>query len=154
MTVAPVYTGPRGPAPDAGLAAMAAVARFAYAQALADPALYDDAAGDDLEQVRRFSAYLAGAGTPGKRSAPPAGTSADARRTLRQREAIAAGRHPVTRLELRAEGGTCGDCTHRVTFDAHRPGRYYHKCDTVPVTNGAATDLRLHWPACTRYEPR
>lgn len=35
-------------------------------------------------------------------------------------------------------------------IDHHR--RTYWKCDRVPLTHGAATDIRVSWPACTRFE--
>ena len=50
------------------------------------------------------------------------------------------------------EGAICGDCTHfyRVGGVA---GRYY-KCDLRKNTGGPATDHRVRWPACAKYEER
>jgi hypothetical protein len=116
---------------------------------------------------------------------PPAsdapGLSPDQRRTLRQREDIAAGRHPLTRGPLHpfaspeiaspdAEKGrpfTCGSCRFRELLRYH--GKSWPKCvrdatyghhdgpsiDLTRVRNvshGAATDVRAWWPACIGYE--
>lgn len=85
--------------------------------------------------------------------------SADRRRTLRQARDIAFGRHPVLQLPFHAdaarvrgsEGLTCGDCAHKLSQEHH--GRTYLKCD-YSITSGAATDLRLWWPACVRFEAK
>jgi hypothetical protein len=102
---------------------------------------------------------------------PPEKLSADRRRTIRQRETIAAGRHPLetvwptyrhpeTRGETytpddpRGRPYTCGSCRFRALLDYHR--RTYAKCvedDTAPrATHGAASDVRAWWPACRDYE--
>lgn len=74
--------------------------------------------------------------------------SADRRRTMERRALIDAGWHPLTGLPLMLDpDATCGTCAHR--YDRGR----FHKCDTVRETSGPGTDLRLWWPACTRYEP-
>jgi hypothetical protein len=78
--------------------------------------------------------------------------SAGMARTRRNNDLIARGVHPITRLELRAEGGTCATCAYAVKED--HGARHYWKCWAVPVTHGAATDLRISWPACTRYVDR
>lgn len=78
--------------------------------------------------------------------------SAGARRTLRQRRQIAAGRHPATGLRLRPEGGTCGSCAHSARH--HGGTRQYWKCGLVPHTFGPGTDIRVSWPACARWEER
>ncbi|MGG5257482.1 hypothetical protein [Phycicoccus avicenniae] len=83
--------------------------------------------------------------------------SADRRRTLRQRNDIALGRHPLAGAPIHAQAPadaapgdrsrpfTCGTCTHRTRR------RGYPKCDLAPDTHGGGTDLRLWWPACTQY---
>jgi hypothetical protein len=105
---------------------------------------------------------------------PYAGLSADRRRTLRQAETIAAGRHPLTGEPLheeaapaddrKAPGRRCGNCWHRTPALWHQ--RTHIKCGftgemgadevaaTAPprVTHGAATDLRDWWPACPEHE--
>jgi hypothetical protein len=116
---------------------------------------------------------------------PPASAdpdlSPDRRRTLRQREDIAAGRHPLTRGPLHpfaspeiaspdAEKGrpfTCGSCRFRELLRYH--GKAWPKClrdatyghhdassiDLTKVRNvshGATTDVRAWWPACIGYE--
>jgi len=77
--------------------------------------------------------------------------STDRRRTLRNQASIDRGIHPATRLPL-ASTGTCGECK----FLSHNNGRYL-KCGLYfPhfVTNGAGTDIRAKWPACSGFEKR
>lgn len=77
---------------------------------------------------------------------PPARAelSADRRRTIRRREMLAAGVHPVTGAQLAGNGETCGTCAHQV--DRVRNQRW-HKCE-LNMTKGPATDIRVGWPAC------
>lgn len=73
--------------------------------------------------------------------------SADQRRTIRQRESIASGVHPVSREPLlRDSDETCGSCGHLVEVD-WRSKRFF-KCYLVTPTHGPGTDLRKWWPAC------
>lgn len=115
---------------------------------------------------------------------PPAWTdptlSPDRRRTLRQRDAIDTGRHPLTggplhpsslgKYASKGDAGmpfTCGSCRFREVL-RHHDGRY-PKClrdltygghdaasvrlsDVKNVSRGASTDVRGWWPACTGYE--
>lgn len=85
---------------------------------------------------------------------PLAGLSPDRRRTLRQRAQIQAGWHPLagTRTRTRPDLGTCGGCAHRVLRQWHN--RTWPKCDLLPLTHGAGSDCRAHWPACDRWEPK
>lgn len=49
------------------------------------------------------------------------------------------------------EGETCGTCKHRygIMFTSRR----VYKCaQVVPKGSSAASDLRLKWPACRRWE--
>lgn len=73
------------------------------------------------------------------------------RLTRRRAELLDAGIHPTTRVALRQPVGaqTCGTCAHH--FVRHLGGTY-HKCDAVAPTGGPATDVRVSWPACTRFE--
>lgn len=83
-------------------------------------------------------------GTP-----PPAPrTSADRRRTQRQRERVARGIHPLTGGRTFPSAGTCGDCPNRRPQDGERS---WPKCGLWPVTGGPATDCRAWWPACARH---
>lgn len=103
--------------------------------------------------------------------------STDARRTVRQAEALAHGRHPLgisfspVRLhpdappadDRKAPGPRCGGCLFIV-----RNAWGYLKCTRgrsgeigTPSfrsgpreTHGAATDLRAWWPGCERWEER
>ena len=89
--------------------------------------------------------------------------SADRRRTLRQADDIAAGRHPLTRGRMHpdaasaddrfADGRRCGNCRFRELLEDRR--RTWPKCvrgDGVYLTHGAATDVRAWWPACQFHE--
>lgn len=90
---------------------------------------------------------------------PYAGMSADAKRTAKQREAVAAGIHPLTKTKARPDLGTCGTCRFRSTEFS------YPKCVLGAVlehprkagpymTRGPATDCRKWWPACDNYEAK
>jgi hypothetical protein len=86
--------------------------------------------------------------------------SADQRRTARRRDLLAQGIHPLAGTALHpdaprvtergqpGDGPRCGGCAH---LDKHGD---WHKCDLIPRTNGAGTDARRWWPACTRWEPK
>jgi hypothetical protein len=77
--------------------------------------------------------------------------SATRRLTARKNLDLALGRNPATGCPLLTTGETCGDCAHHVVW-GHR-SRNYHKCNQVHITNGPATDIRLSWPACTKFQP-
>lgn len=79
-----------------------------------------------------------------------AGASYTRRLTARNNALLARGRHPATSLPLRGDE-QCGTCVHA---KGHTRTKTYYKCDQVALTFGAATDIRLSWPACTRWEPR
>ncbi|MFG3439900.1 hypothetical protein ACGF0J_21855 [Nonomuraea sp. NPDC047897] len=103
---------------------------------------------------------------PASAPAPTASPeSADRARTRRQRELLAAGRHPLTAvltrpLRLHAEaapaddrqapGRRCGGCRFRQTS-----GWGFPKCmfgDGIRASRGAATDCRAWWPACVDHQ--
>lgn len=99
--------------------------------------------------------------------------SADARRTQRQLEVLAAGYHPLTNTRLHPEaapfddrsapGRRCGNCRFREVL-AYRQNAF-PKCmfpgdlgaDEIEVlgpprvTHGAASDVRAWWPACADH---
>ncbi len=106
--------------------------------------------------------------------------SGDARRTQLQQQRLDAGIHPLQpvvgrRLKVHpgappaddrtAPGPRCGTCWYRQTLGYHN--RAYAKClhpeslgaEEVEhhgyprVTHGAASDVRVWWPACTDYSP-
>lgn len=87
---------------------------------------------------------------PGTPAEPAEQLSYGRRLTLRWRADLDAGRHPVTRLPLLDPewGFTCGTCAHL----RYQPGvaGSYPKC-ALRHARSEATDLRLRWPACTRY---
>lgn len=78
--------------------------------------------------------------------------SADRRRTLRQRQQVEAGIHPLTGLRTRPDLGTCGDCRFRQVLSYHMGS--YPKCTAEGrrITHSASTDCRAWWPACHEHE--
>ena len=104
---------------------------------------------------------------------PEPDMSADRRRTKRQADAIAIGRHPLTGGVLhelasrhrdatspKGDPFTCGSCWFREVVKYH--DRSYAKCyfgvtnedrRAPRVSNSAATDVRAWWPACPDYSP-
>lgn len=90
--------------------------------------------------------FDAGPATPA-----PLKVGEDAARTARRRALLAAGWHPTSGRRLRGGDEVCGTCAHCVGFRRHT--RTYWKCAEVAVTRGAATDVRLSWPACVAWEP-
>lgn len=104
--------------------------------------------------------------------------SADRRRTLRQREALANGSHPIGLVlrrhlqlhpeaapydDLAADGRRCGNCVFRVLVGWH--DRTWPKCTfgslagepldrSARASHGGATDVRAWWPACVDHQPR
>lgn len=86
--------------------------------------------------------------------------SAGRRLTIRQREAVEAGIHPLTKDRTRPDLGTCGDCRFRSTNYSYPKCTYgmTYSPSGVPrggiyMTHGPATDCRAWWPACKRFEP-
>lgn len=77
------------------------------------------------------------------------GLSAQQRRTVRQAWRIRDGIHPLMNASLLGGPFTCGDCVEAIRMDYHN--RSYWKCKLAGDTRGAATDLRLWWPACTEF---
>lgn len=88
--------------------------------------------------------------------------STDRRRTLRQKQALVAGKHPTSlyfgrtvRLhpdaapaeDRKAEGLRCGGCAL-----LSKNGWGYLKCSNVGESHGPATDMRAWWPACVNHE--
>jgi hypothetical protein len=56
----------------------------------------------------------------------------------------------MTNILLAGNGKQCRTCAH-----LHAPGgtaAIYYKCGLVQATGGPATDMRVRWPACERYE--
>ena len=86
------------------------------------------------------------------------GLSAGRRQTLRQVEALRAGRHPATGHALHpqappvddrtAPGPRCGGCAH-LYVKVH--SRTWLKCE-VHRSVGDGPDCRAWWPACARWE--
>ncbi len=82
------------------------------------------------------------------------GLSADRRRTLRQRAAVDAGRHPLTGGRLADDpAAKCGNCAYRQLIQHH--DRTYPKCVVdgyERLSHSAASDVRAWWPGCPRHE--
>jgi hypothetical protein len=68
----------------------------------------------------------------------------------RERRRWRSGNPLVRTLGLGPEGATCKGCCHLLRLDYH-DGRYI-KCELRGVTHGTATDHRVKWPACARYD--
>jgi hypothetical protein len=63
---------------------------------------------------------------------------------------VSAGLHPTGfRLASESLGKTCGDCDHVLV---RKLGKRYYKCGEAKITSGPASDIRLKWPACVRFE--
>lgn len=80
---------------------------------------------------------------------PEKDLSPQKRRTIRNRELIARGIHPCTRVPLARNGETCGTCALSAW---KRMGNRYFKC-SLNMTSGPATDIRAFWPACEKWKP-
>ena len=85
--------------------------------------------------------------------------SADQRRTLRYRQRLERGLHPlmptlhpdaprVTEPGQPGNGPRCGGCAFL------RKRNDWLKCSRVGATSGAGSDMRRWWPACPEWEPR
>ena len=88
---------------------------------------------------------------PGPGAPAPKTQSYGSRLTARNAGVIAGGRNPATMRPLLLGGGTCGDCSHLKAVGG--TARNYWKCELAcrAVTGGAATDVRLSWPACELF---
>lgn len=95
-------------------------------------------------------------------AAPAQRLSADRRRTKRQKDAIANGVHPITRLRLTQDADArCGNCALRIQFGHN--SKTYAKCtlgapQSDPhngpyVSRSASTDVRSWWPGCEKWQP-
>lgn len=88
------------------------------------------------------------------RLTPEPPLSADRRRTLRQRDDVANGRHPLTRGPISPDPDRlCGNCRFRDLVPYHR--RTYPKCSEswpLHVAHSATSDVRAWWPGCQRHE--
>lgn len=52
------------------------------------------------------------------------------------------------------QGQTCKDCIHLRYAIQRNPKARFWKCDLRRLTHGTATDHRVNWQACGRYEQR
>ena len=79
----------------------------------------------------------------------PVKVSTDRARTIRQKAALADNRHPLMGGPLRTDPAeTCGTCVNHVVN--HR-AKLWHKC-RLNHTGGPATDIRVGWPGCSKWE--
>lgn len=83
---------------------------------------------------------------------PPPKLSAGQKLTKRNAELLARGRHPATLLPLLGSDDKCGDCSHHHRYSYRDDA--YHKCDQhrLGESHSAASDVRVGWPACVRFE--
>jgi len=49
------------------------------------------------------------------------------------------------------EGAICKSCRH---LRSHWTARRFYKCELRTFSHGPATDHKVSWPACGRYEPK
>ncbi len=49
---------------------------------------------------------------------------------------------------------TCKGCTHLRYPIERNPAAKHWKCDKRRLTHGSATDHKVNWPACGKYEAR
>lgn len=61
-------------------------------------------------------------------------------------------KRPFELFGVGPKGKTCRTCAHLLSGKYHN--RTYHKCLIWVVSHSAATDIRLKWPACGRWEGR
>lgn len=80
---------------------------------------------------------------------PVAPLSRGRKLTIRNNDLLRQWIHPVTRLPLAEGDNKCGDCANHVVHRSNT--KIFHKCD-LNYTHGPGTDLRVSWPACTRFE--
>lgn len=73
--------------------------------------------------------------------------SAGRKVTMRQRDRLAAGLHPLEGWALGPADHRCGDCAH---LKAYQQSKGWYKCD-LRITHSTVTDVRLRWPACTYW---
>ena len=50
------------------------------------------------------------------------------------------------------EAKRCGDCTHIKVMGGY--SKRIYKCDLRPITGGEASDHRLKWHTCEKFEDR
>lgn len=62
------------------------------------------------------------------------------------------GVHPHNGMPLGPTGETCGSCKHCRAKAGH--AKNFYKCAYTRDTAGPATDLRVRWPACSKWEMR
>ena len=108
-------------------------------------------AGPNTKDDRRSPALGGRSAGRGAVRADPADRrhgKADRARTVKRRAMLACGIHPATGLPLLGRE-TCGTCVHH--FVRQFAGAY-HKCRLVRSTGGPATDIRVSWPACEKWQ--
>jgi hypothetical protein len=55
----------------------------------------------------------------------------------------------IRELHGKRDDKICKNCIHCIAAGKNRT---FYKCDMSKITRGAATDWRVHWPACGLYE--
>lgn len=83
------------------------------------------------------------------REAEQARTSASTKRRIRAEAMIRRGLHPFGFPLLEPRGETCGSC--RLSRHRGVVGKGWYKCDLMGG-GGPATDLRVSWPACSKWK--
>lgn len=91
---------------------------------------------------------------PGMPADPaPVTVSLQRRRTLRAAAMLADGKHPANGLPINRDH-RCGDCFHIRANP--RNTRTFFKClhHRFGCSHSDASDMRLSWPACPKFEAR
>lgn len=78
--------------------------------------------------------------------------SADRARTQRRKILLERGEHPTGNGAINLTHN-CRECAHCI---AHGWQRTYYKCDVSRLgeSSSAASDIRLSWPACPKFQRR
>jgi len=58
----------------------------------------------------------------------------------------------ITKYGIGPIGWHCKECAHLIRVGGH--ARDYRKCDLRKITNGKASDHKVSWPACARFEKK
>lgn len=80
---------------------------------------------------------------------PPPAPGYRARQEARAASGLHATGRKLAAVDHPGHGHTCGDCAHHVVKLC---AKRYHKCNLGPMTGGPASDIKVHWPGCDRWE--
>lgn len=81
----------------------------------------------------------------------PPKLSAGQRLTQRKQAALNRGVNPGSGREFREGAYTCGQCFHAIAKGGRKN---FWKCEMGHLSNSAASDIRLKWPACVLFSTK